>query len=57
MTNDRLFKLILTLLDTYALRTIIKVDNELWHKRVGHINYSSLSLMKRIDMVNRLPNI
>lgn len=55
--KDRLYKLILTLSDTYALRTIIKFNSDLWHRRFRHLNYRSLVLIKRTDMVNRLPNI
>lgn len=57
MIKDRLFKLVLTPSDTYALKTTVKLDSNLWHRRFGHLNYSSLTLMKMIDMVNRLPNI
>lgn len=57
MTKDWLLKLILTLSDIYALKTIAKVDSELWHRRFGHLNYNGLALMKRMNMVNGLPHI
>ena len=31
--------------------------NRLWHERMGHLNYKSLSLMKKFEMVHGLPKI
>lgn len=43
---------------TYEVSLMAKnLDNTLWHDQFGHLNYTSLQLMHRLNMVSDLPSI
>jgi len=36
---------------TQALKTKVEYESSLWHKRLGHLNYDSIILLRRKEMV------
>ena len=55
LTKDRLFKLVLSPKSTQALTVKVEDESSLWHKRLGHLNYDSIILLRRKEMVTSLP--
>ena len=40
----------------FAHATRVLVDIDIWHKRIGHVNYQRLKLIQSKGIVTRLPN-
>lgn len=55
MTDKRLFHLSLESSYIYSLSVIAMDDNWLWHFRYGHLNFNSLKLLSKKNMVTGLP--
>ncbi|KAI5328948.1 hypothetical protein L3X38_028345 [Prunus dulcis] len=57
MKGNRSFPLKLQAEMHFAYRASVDHSTDLWHRRFGHLNMSSLKLMKEQDMVVGLPEI
>jgi transposase InsO family protein len=57
MTKSRSFPLSLNYEKNISLMAIEEGDSCLWHKRLGHLNYNSLTLLSQKNMVFGLPTI
>lgn len=57
MAQNRLFPLYVDLENLPCLSSMSAGDNWLWHMRFGHLNFSSLNLLARKNLVSGLPQI
>ncbi|KAJ4764255.1 polyprotein [Rhynchospora pubera] len=57
MERHRNFPLTLKSANGVALKVDVEDLSWLWHKRLGHVNFESLKLLSRKNMVYGLPNI
>lgn len=57
MTEDRIFKLSFDSSNSQSLNTTENTNSKLWHYRMGHLNFQSLVLLRKQNMVNGLPYI
>ena len=52
--NDGIYKF-LACVDKKAYVTTKSFLSELWHQRYGHLNYHSLAMLSKMNMVDGLP--
>jgi hypothetical protein len=57
MTEDRIFKLSFDSSNSQSLNATEEMKNKIWHLRMGHLNFQSLVLPRKHNMVNGLPYI
>jgi hypothetical protein len=57
MTEDRIFKLSFDSSKSQSLNATKEMNNKIWHLRMGHLNFQSLVLLRKKNMVNGLPYI
>lgn len=57
MTSNKVFPLIMPLKSKYALKCKNVDESTLCHMRFGHLNFSSLKILKQKEMVIGLPSI
>ena len=57
MAQNKVFPLSMTIQDGYILKVTEANESYLWHLRFGHLNFRSLILLKKKNMVVGLPNI
>eukprot|EP01018_Ginkgo_biloba_P005754 Gb_37606 [translate_table: standard] len=56
LTMDRLFKLVIPP-QPYVLKATTTDESILWYCRYGHLNYGGLAMLRKNEMVSRLPFI
>eukprot|EP01018_Ginkgo_biloba_P026465 Gb_39185 [translate_table: standard] len=56
LTTDRLFKLVIPP-QPYVLKATTTDESILWHCRYGHLKYGGLVMLRKNEMVARLPFI
>lgn len=52
---NRLYKISLEDTQGSCMLTKVEDDTQVWHSRLGHVNFDAMSLMKRHEMVKGLP--
>jgi hypothetical protein len=52
MTKDIIFKLYFDSSNSRSLNVIEEMNNKLWNLRMGHLNFQSLVLLRKHNMVN-----
>jgi hypothetical protein len=57
LTKDRIFKLSFDSSNSHNLNVIEEMNNKIWHLRMGHLNFQSLVLLRKHNMVNGLSYI
>jgi len=57
MTEDRIFKPSFDSSNSQRLKVTKETNSKLWHYRMGHLNFQSLVLLRKQNMVNGLPYI
>jgi len=57
MTEDIIFNLSFDSNNSQSLKATKEENSKLWHLRMGHLNFQSLVLLNKKNMVNGLPYI
>ena len=57
MASNRVFPLCMSHKENLALKSDVMDESMLWHMRYGHLNYESLKLLNKKDMVIGLPTV
>jgi hypothetical protein len=57
MTEDIIFKISFDSSNSQSLNATEEMNNKIWLLRMGHLNFQSLVLLRKKNMVNGLPYI
>jgi len=57
MTEDGIFNLYFDSSNLHSLNVIEEMNSRIWHLNIGHLNFQSLMLLRKHNMVNGLPYI
>jgi hypothetical protein len=57
MTEDKIFRHFFDSSNSHSLNVIEEMNSMLWHLRMRHLNFQSLVLLRKQNIVNGLPYI